>query len=94
MKENNERKILKLTKKCPKANDRPKQKNTFLRNLKKELQRKIHMDSKIQFNPSIERRQENIKLEAKQGKNIRKEALYTLCLGRALADSVRANLED
>lgn len=36
------------------------------------------MDSKIQFNPSTERRQENIKLEGKQEKDIRKEAIYTL----------------
>lgn len=36
------------------------------------------MDSKIPINPSIEGRQKNIKPEGKHGKNIRKEAIYTL----------------
>lgn len=34
------------------------------------------MDSKIQFNPSIERRQKDNMPEEKQGKNIWKEAIY------------------
>lgn len=69
---------------------------------KKELQRKNHMEFKIQFKPSIER-QENIKPEEKQRtfekkkhlniwrKNIWKEAIYTWPL-KAISRSSESNL--